>query len=78
MATYYVTQSGTGNGTSYVQACSVAELNAETHFIPAQDDIIYLCDTITSEVDATRSGTSGHPITYRGDYPDHAGIIGGE
>ena len=76
-ATYYVTQTGTGDGTSYAAASSVAELNANTHFTPAGDDTIYFCDTITSQVVPPTSGTAGHVITYRGDYAGHAGVITG-
>jgi len=73
--TVYVTQSGTGDGTSYAQAISVATHNANTF---AVDAIIYLCDTITTRVSPPSSGTGEDDrITYRGDYADHAGIIDG-
>jgi len=74
--TYYVTQSdaGTHDGLSYSNSMSVSRHNSTTF---AQDDIMYLCDTITSEIHVPRSGTSGHNIVYRGDYTGHAGIIDG-
>jgi len=71
-ATYYVTQGGTGDGSTYANAMSVASHNGGS-FSP--DDIIYLCDTITSEVTPPSDGTSGHEIIYRGDYASHAGVI---
>jgi hypothetical protein len=76
MTTYYVTQagSGTADGSSYANSMSVAGHNAGSF---SGDDVIYLCDTITSSVDAPDSGTSGHPIIYRGDYASHAAIIDG-
>jgi hypothetical protein len=75
-ATYYITQSGSGahDGTTYANSDSIAHHNAATY---AADDIIYLCDTITSTVIPPSSGTSGHPIIYRGDYAAHAGILNG-
>lgn len=74
MATYYVTQAGSGNGSgsSYENSESVANHNGDTF---AGDDIIYLCDTITSTLTLPSSGTSGHVITYRGDYAGHAGTV---
>lgn len=73
-ATYYVAQSsaGSGDGSSYANRQSVSSHNSDTY---AGDDIIYLCDTITSAVVPPSSGTSGHRITYRGDYAAHAGTI---
>jgi len=73
----YVTQNGAGNfsGSSYANAMSVASHNTAEL---SGDDIIYLCDTITSTVIAPSSGTSGHPIVYRGDYEGHPCIIDGE
>ena len=77
-ATYYVAQTSAGDddGTSYANRASVAYHNAGTGvFAALDDDTVYLCDTITSEVIPPDSGTSGHVVTYRGDLADHAGII---
>lgn len=77
MATYYITQAGSGahNGSSYANADSVAHHNAATY---AADDVIYLCDTITSQVSPPSSGSSdAHRSTYRGDYAGHAGVLDG-
>ena len=74
MATFYVTQSGTGNGDTYLTAMSVAAHNANTYSITA-GDTVYLCDTITSRIVPPISGTSGHVITYKGDYAGHAALI---
>jgi hypothetical protein len=73
---YYVTQSGSGNtdGSSYTNAMSVAAHNKSSF---SGDTIIYLCDTITSQVSPPSSGTLGHPIVYRGDYSGHPGTISG-
>lgn len=73
-ATYYVAQTagGTGTGASYENRMSVASHNAATF---SGDDVIYLCDTITSQVDAPSNGTSGHVITYRGDDAGHEALL---
>jgi len=73
-ATYYVTQTGSGtrDGLTYANSKSVSAHNSSTF---ASDDIVYLCDTITSQVIVPSSGTSGHPIVYRGDYPGHPGVL---
>jgi hypothetical protein len=75
-ATYYVTQTGSGNGSGlkYEDSMSVSAHNSRTW---SKDDIFYLCDTITSTVKPPTSGVSGHPIIYRGDYSGHPGIIDG-
>ena len=70
MATYYVTQIGTGNGGSYATAMSVASHNANTYGI-GPGDTVYLCDQITSRIILPISGTSGNIITYKGDYAGH-------
>lgn len=70
--TYYVTQSGSGDGLSYENSMSVSAHNADTFL---GNDVIYLCDTITSKVVPPNSGSSGSPITYRGDYPSHTALL---
>lgn len=73
-ATYYVTQSGSGSGlgTDYANSASVSYHNAGTGVFAALDaDTVYLCDTITSEIVPPDSGSSGSPVTYRGDYTSH-------
>jgi hypothetical protein len=75
-ATYYVCQTATGNGSgdSYDNCKSVSSHNSGSF---SADDIIYLCDNITSQVTPPSSGSSdSHRITYRGDYSGHAGTIG--
>lgn len=73
-ATYYVTQngSGIGDGSLYANSMSVSAHNSGK-FIPG--DTIYLCDTITDDVDPPSDGASGNRITYRGDEAGHAGIL---
>ena len=72
--TYYVAQSsaGSGDGSSFSNRMSVSRHNSRSF---SGNDIIYLCDTITSTVTPPSSGTSGHYITYRGDYAGHAGVL---
>ncbi len=77
--TYYICQSATGNGSgdSYANCESVGNHNSDT-FAPG--DIIYLCDTITSQVAPPSSGnadTTEGRIFYRGDYAGHAGVLSG-
>lgn len=73
-ADYYVAESlgGTGDGSSYVNRMSVASHNAGS-FSPG--DVIYLVDTISSQVVLPSNGTLGNRITYRGDYSGHAGVL---
>jgi hypothetical protein len=76
--TYFVSQSGTEpktTATDIDHPMSVSTHNASTF---AADDVIYLCDTITSQVTPPSSGTSGHVITYRGDYAGHACTLDGQ
>ena len=71
--TYYVSQSGTGDGGTYSTSMSVANHNTGDDFSPG--DVIYLVDTITSRIIVPSSGASGDEITYRGDYAGHPGVI---
>jgi hypothetical protein len=69
-ATYYVSQSGTGDGSAIGTPASVATFNAGTApFDDLDDDTVYFLDTITTTIAPADSGTSGHVITLRGDYP---------
>lgn len=72
--TYYITQSGSGDGSSYAQADSIADFNAAV-FGELDDDTVYLCGTITTQVNIPDDGTSGHNIIIRGDYPSAPGKI---
>lgn len=76
MTTYYVAQTaaGTEDGSSYANRMSVASHNADTF---NAGDVIYLCDTISSQVVIPSSGSTGdgNRITYRGDYASHAAIM---
>ena len=40
-------------------------------------DTVYLCDTITSEVNPPDSGSSGNVVTYKGNYAGHAANLTG-
>lgn len=73
--TYYVCDTATGDesGDSFANCMDVADHNSGDDF--SGDDIIYLCDTITSTITCPSSGTSGHVITYKGDYAGHAADI---
>ena len=75
--TYYVSQSGNGDGdgTSYADRASVAYHNAGTGVFasPGGNDI-YLCGSITTSINA-RSGSSGNITRYRLDYATDPGSI---
>jgi len=81
--TYFIRNDGTatqsnaalsngGSCSSDSNAMSVNDHNSGS-FSPG--DTIYLCDTITSEVQVPSSGSAGNVITYRGDYAGHPGKI---
>lgn len=61
-ADYYVAQSasGSGNGSSCANAEAVSTLTPSTHWTAG--NVIGLCGTITSDVTAAGSGSSGNPI----------------
>ena len=71
-ATFYVTQDGSGDGSSYANSMSVSSHNSG-RFTPG--DVIYLCDTITSQVKPPCDGSSKKRITYRGDCVGHPGVL---
>jgi len=75
-ATYYVTQSGTGNGTTYALADSVADFEADV-FGDLAGDTVYLCGMITVAVTIPDGGTSGNIVTIRGDDASHPGTVCG-
>jgi len=78
--TFYVDQDGYGDadGSTYAKRASVAYHNAGTgNFANLDDDTVYLCDQIDSQVSPPDSGTSGHVVTYRGDYAGHAADLRG-
>jgi hypothetical protein len=62
-ATYYVTQSGAGSadGSSLVNAASVATLNSHTN---SPGDTIIINGLITTAITVSNSGSVGNPITY--------------
>jgi hypothetical protein len=66
LAEYYVTQSGGGshNGSSLVNAYSVAEFNALSG--DYSDVVYYFSGAITEQLKPTVYGTSGHPVTIDG------------
>ena len=64
-ATYYFSQSGTGDGLSPGSPDSIADHNSGSF---SAGDIIYLLSTITTTVQPPSSGSGGTYITYRGDY----------
>lgn len=71
-ATYYVTQGGgaaPADGSDYAHSMSVATHNDGDDF--SGNDLIYLCDQITSTVTIPSSGTSGNEINYSGACPSH-------
>ena len=70
---YYVCESGTGDGDTYETCMSPTYHNNTASF--SSNDIIYLCDTITSQLIVPDSGTLGNNIVYDGSYPSHLGII---
>ena len=73
-ATYYVAQTPAGleDGSSYNNRMGLAAHNLG-NFSP--NDIIYLCDIITSAVVLPSSGTKEYPIVYKGNYPGHPAVI---
>ena len=71
---YFVSQQSTGSGTglSYADRMGVGKHNGLS-FEPG--DTIYLVDKIVSKVIVPSSGKLNSPIIYKGDYPDHSGVI---
>jgi len=68
-ATYYISQSGTGNGTAVGTPDSIADFNTGgAPFDDLGDDTVYLLGTITTTVTVPDGGTDGHIATIRGDY----------
>lgn len=75
MATYFITQAGTGTKAQAVDIStpmSVATHNGETW---SDGDIIYILDAITSQISPPSSASSGNLITYYGDYPGRNATI---
>jgi len=77
-ATYYVTEDGAGDndGSSYANAESLSDFNGGS-FGELDGDTAYFCDTIRGTITVPDSGSEGSIATFRGDYPDHAGVIYG-
>lgn len=72
--TFFVGQNsaGSGDGSSYENRMSISSHNNKK-FAPG--DQIYICDLVTSEIIVPSSGAFDKPITYRGDFINHKGII---
>ena len=70
---YYVTQDGSGDGSTYEKAMSISAHNSRSF---SSGDVIYLCGLINSpRVIPPSSGTDGNRIIYSGDCPGHPGHI---
>lgn len=75
-ATYYVSQSGTGDGSAVGTPDSLADFEADV-FGELDGDTVYILGTITDQVDIPDSGTSGNEVTIRGDYSGQECTING-
>lgn len=75
-ATYYVSQSGTGDGSAVGTPDSIVDFNANV-FGVLDDDTVYFLGTITSTIDLPDGGASGQYATFRGDYSGQECTIDG-
>ena len=67
-ATYYVSQSGDGDGSAVGTPDSIADFNADV-FGELDGDTVYFLDAITTGINTPDAGISGSLIYLRGDYP---------
>ncbi len=78
VTTYYVSQLGTGDGTTESAPASVASFNAGVGPFGALDGAtIYFLGTITTTIAPADSGTADSRIVLRGDYPGQPCTIDG-
>lgn len=78
MTTHYVAQTAAGDedGSTYADRMDVVDHNADTYGFAASD-VIYLCDTISSQVIIPVSGSTGvgNRIEYNGNLSGHEGVL---
>ena len=77
--TYYITQSGAGNGLTSGAPDSIADFNADIlNAAQVAGDTFYIGGTITTKVVPPVAGTSGNEMVLRGDFPGNACTIEGQ